>query len=171
MERPIKDIMERDVYTCRYDQNLGDVVRLFNELGTSSFPVVNEDHCVVGFISDGDVMKAVSEQKTRSILGGYSTLLLYDNESFEEKARELKRRNVMELATTKVLCVGPDQSVGSVADILSKKRFKKVPVIDEQGMLVGLVRRSTIMKYIFYVLFEGPKVERDGGTGAEGKTS
>lgn len=170
MERLIKDIMERDVYVCRYDQNLGDVVQLFNELGTSSFPVVNEDNRVVGFISDGDIMKAVSEQKTRSVFGGYSTLLLYDNESFEDKARALKKRNVMELATTKVLCVGPDQSVGSVADVLSKKRFKKVPVIDEQGTLVGLVRRSTIMKYIFYVLFEKPKTERDSGEGVQQRT-
>lgn len=161
MKRPIKDIMEQDVYTCRYDQNLGDVVQQFNQLGTSSLPVVDEDRRVVGFISDGDIMKAVSEQKTRSVFGGgYSTILLYDNESFEDKARALKQRNVMELATTKVLCVGPDQSIGSVADILSKKRFKKVPVIDEQGVLVGLARRSTIMKYIFYVLFEAPKKEK-----------
>lgn len=161
MKRSIEAIMERDVYTCRYDQNLGDVVQQFNELGTSSLPIVDEDNRVVGFISDGDIMKAVSEQKTRSVFGGgYSTILLYDNESFEDKARALKQRNVMELATTKVLCVGPDQSIGSVAEVLSKKRFKKVPVIDEQGVLVGLVRRSTIMKYIFYVLFEEPREEK-----------
>ena len=32
MNRTIGDIMERDAYTCRYDQNLGEVVTLFNEL-------------------------------------------------------------------------------------------------------------------------------------------
>lgn len=154
MKRPIKDIMEHDAYTCRYDQTLGEVVQLFNELGTSGLTVVDEGRHVVGFISDGDIMKAVSEQKTRSIFSGYSAMLFYDNESFEDKARALRDRNVMELATTKVLCATPDQYIGTVADVLSKKRFKKVPVVDEDGVLVGVVRRATITKYLFHVLFD-----------------
>ena len=90
MNRTIGDIMERDAYTCRYDQDLGEVVALFNELGTSGLVVIDEDRHVVGFISDGDIMKAVAAQKTRSIFGGgYSNMVLYDNESFEEKARAL----------------------------------------------------------------------------------
>ena len=71
----------------------------------------------------------------------------------EEKARALKHRNVMELAVQKVLCVTADQSIGEIADVLAKKKFKKVPVIDEDGRLVGVVRRATITRYLFDVLF------------------
>ena len=86
MNRTIGDIMERDAYTCRYDQNLGEVVTLFNELGTSGLVVIDEDRHVVGFISDGDIMKAVAAQKTRSIFsGGYSNMVLYDSESFRRR--------------------------------------------------------------------------------------
>ena len=145
MNRTIGDIMERDAYTCRYDQDLGEVVALFNELGTSGLVVIDEDRHVVGFISDGDIMKAVAAQKTRSIFGGgYSNMVLYDNESFEEKARALKRRNVMELAVQRVLCATADQTIGEIADVLAKKRLKKVPVIDEDGRLIGSAsKRST----------------------------
>ena len=117
---------------------------------------------MVGFISDGDIMKAVAAQKTRSIFGGgYANMVLYDNESFEEKARALKHRNVMELAVQKVLCVTADQSIGEIADVLAKKKFKKVPVIDEDGRLIGMVRRATITRYLFDVLFgeEEPSAE------------
>ena len=121
MNRTIGDIMERDAYTCRYDQDLGEVVALFNELGTSGLVVIDEDRHVVGFISDGDIMKAVAAQKTRSIFGGgYSNMVLYDNESFEEKARALKRRNVMELAVQRVLCATADQTIGEIADVLAE---------------------------------------------------
>lgn len=154
MKRPVKDIMEREVYTCRYDQTLGEVVQIFSEKGTSGITVVDENDHVVGFISDGDIMKAVADQKTRSIFSGYSAMLLYDNESFEDKARALKNRNVMELATKKVLCVLPEQSIGSVADILGKRKFKKIPVVNREGVLVGVVRRATVTRYIFQVLFE-----------------
>ena len=126
MNRTIGDIMERDVYTCRYDQNLGEIVALFNDLGTSGLAVIDEDRHVVGFISDGDIMKAVAAQKTRSIFGGgYANMVLYDNESFEEKVRALKHRNVMELAVQKVLCATADQAVGEIADVLAKKKFKR----------------------------------------------
>lgn len=154
MNRTIGDIMERDVYTCRYDQNLGEIVALFNDLGTSGLAVIDEDRHVVGFISDGDIMKAVAEQKTRSIsCGGFASMMLYDNESFEEKAKALKHRNVMELAVKKVLCATADQPVGEIASVLGKKRFKKVPVVDEDGRLIGMVRRATIMQCLFGILF------------------
>ena len=154
MKHQIGEIMERDVYTCRYDQTLGEVVALFAELGTSGLTVIDEERHVVGFVSDGDIMKAVADQKTRSIFGGgYANMVLYDNESFEEKARALKHRNVMELAVQRVLCATADQSIGEIADVLAKKKFKKVPVIDEDGRLVGVVRRATITRYLFDLLF------------------
>ena len=107
-------------------------------------------------------MKAVAEQKTRSIsCGGFASMMLYDNESFEEKAKALKHRNVMELAVKKVLCATANQPIGEIASVLGKKKFKKVPVIDEDGRLIGMVRRATITRYLFDVLFgeEEPSAE------------
>ena len=154
MNRTIGDIMERDAYTCRYDQDLGEVVALFNELGTSGLVVIDEDRHVVGFISDGDIMRAVSKQKTRSIYGGDSVMVLYDDETFEQKVAEFKQRNVMDLATRKVFCVTENHPIDEVARILSKKKFKKIPIIDQEGKLVGIARRATIMRYIFNMLFD-----------------
>ena len=154
MERRVKDIMEKEAYACHCGQTLSEVVQIFSAKGTSGLAVVDDGRHVVGFISDGDIMKAVAAQKTRSIFGGgYANMVLYDNESFEEKARALKHRNVMELAVQKVLCATADQSIGEIADVLAKKKFKKVPVIDEDGRLVGVVRRATITRYLFDVLF------------------
>ena len=162
MEQRVKDIMEKEAYTCHCDQTLSEVVQIFSAKGTSGLAVVDDGRHVVGFISDGDIMKAVAAQKTRSIFGGgYSNMVLYDSESFEEKARALKRRNVMELAVQRVLCATADQTIGEIADVLAKKKFKKVPVIDEDGRLIGMVRRATITRYLFDVLFgeEEPSAE------------
>ncbi|MBS6941176.1 MAG: CBS domain-containing protein [Slackia piriformis] len=147
-------IMERDAYSCSAQSTLKDVTKELIERGVSSLPVVDEGNRVVGFISDGDIMRAIAEHKTRSIFsGGAPTMLYYDDESIEQKVLSLKERNVMELATRKVLCVTENQSVGRVADTLAKKKFKKLPVIDEHGRLVGVIRRSSIMRYAFDLLF------------------
>ena len=149
-------IMERNAYRCLDTATLEEVTAQLIELGVSSLPVVDGRERVVGFISDGDIMRAIAEHKTRSIFsGGAPTLLYYDDESVEDKVRSLKTRNVMELATRKVRWVTVTQSIGRVADILSKKKFKKLPVIDDDGRLVGIIRRSSIMKYVFDLLFSG----------------
>lgn len=153
MKHLISEIMETDVFTCPYSFSLGSVVKELRKKKVTSLPVVDEERKVIGFISDGDILKAVAEQKTRAIASGYSTMLFYDNESFEDKVASLKERNVMELATRKVMCATADQTIGSVADVLSKRKFKKLPVIDDQGRLIGVVRRATITQYIFDLLF------------------
>lgn len=154
MNQPISHIMDKDVYTCHYAQTLEEVVKILVDKKVGGLTVIDDSRHVVGFISDGDIMKAVAKQKTRSIAGwNYSSMVLYDNESFEEKVADLKKRNVMELATKKVFCVTPAQTIGEVAEILSNKKIKKVPIVTSQGTLIGVARHSTIMRYIFNLLF------------------
>lgn len=160
MKKPIGKIMDTDVYTCLDTATLGDVVEILVEKEVGGLTVVDEENCVVGFISDGDIMRAVAKQKTRSIYGGDSVMVVYDDESFEEKVEDFKLRNVMDLATRKVFCVTENYPIDEVARILSKKKFKKIPIIDKSGRLVGVARRATIMCYIFNLLFD-LKLEQD----------
>ena len=62
------------------------------------------------------------------------------------------------MATRKVVAATPDQHVGEVARILAKKQFKKLPVVDGDGRLVGVIRRKSVMEHAFDVLF--PKDDR-----------
>ncbi len=154
MKAPIGKIMDTDVYTCPVTATLGDVVRILVEKEVGGLTIVDEEQHVAGFISDGDIMRAVSKQKTRSIYGGDSVMVVYDDETFEQKVAEFKQRNVMELATRKVFCVTENHPIDEVARILSKKKFKKIPIIDGEGRLAGIARRATIMRYIFNMLFD-----------------
>ena len=71
----------------------------------------------------------------------------YDTESFDKKLDDLMDLNVMELATTKVISVDADFEIDEVAKVLGKKKIKKVPVL-ENGILVGIISRTDIIRYI-----------------------
>ncbi|MBQ2698950.1 MAG: CBS domain-containing protein, partial [Firmicutes bacterium] len=69
------------------------------------------------------------------------------------KLKDMLRLNVMELATTRVVSVEADDDIVRVADILARKRIKKVPVI-EDDKLVGVVSRSTIVRYMMQQMMQ-----------------
>ena len=151
---PVSEVMIADPFTCPATATVAEVVRLLAEHGVSSLPVVDERGFVVGFISDGDIMGAVAQHRAHSIFtGGDASMLYFDDMSFEERVDQLKERCVMDFAVRKVVCAKPEQSIARVAATLSKKKFKKLPVVNDAGVLVGVIRRSDIVKRIFAKMF------------------
>lgn len=152
---PVSDIMIENPFMCDEGCSISDVVRIMAEREVSSLPVVDKSQQVVGFISDGDIMGAIAQHRAHTIFtGGEASMLYFDDQSLEQRIKELKSRNVMEFATRKVVCARPDQSIARVAALLSKKKYKKLPVVDDEGRLVGVIRRSTITKYLFNLMFK-----------------
>lgn len=151
---PVSQIMIKNPYTCSQDCTIADVVRMLAENKVSSMPIVDEKGQVVGFISDGDIMGAIAQHRAHAIFtGGDASMLYFDDQSLEQRIEGLKDRNVMDFATRKVVCARPEQSIARVAALLAKKKFKKLPVVDDEGALVGVVRRSAITQYLFHVIF------------------
>lgn len=151
---PVSQIMIREPYTCTQSNSISDAVRMLAQNKVSSMPVVDDSDQVVGFISDGDIMGAIAQHRAHTIFtGGDASMLYFDDQSLEQRIEGLKDRNVMDFATRKVVCARPDQSIARVAALLAKKKFKKLPVVDDEGRLVGVIRRSAITQYLFQVIF------------------
>ncbi len=147
MSEPISKIMETDVYTVHENDNIAEVLKALVDKKTSGLPIIDDENHVVGFISDGDIMKFIAKQDPRIIDMTSFITVWYDVESFDQKLEDLLKINVMELATTKVISVNDDEGIDDVARVLGKKKIKKVPV-ERDGKLVGVISRSTIIRYI-----------------------
>ncbi len=147
MNKKISEIMDKDVYTVHESATVGDVLRVLVDKKASGVPIINDGKRVVGFISDGDIMKFIAKQDPRIIDMTSFITVWYDTESFDKKLDDLMDLNVMELATTKVISVDADFEIDEVAKVLGKKKIKKVPVL-ENGILVGIVSRTNIIRYI-----------------------
>ena len=151
--------MDDHPYSCLDSDDITHVVREFIRLNVSSLPVVNGDGRLVGFVSDGDVMKSIATYESRTVSTGTgSTMVVFDDETVASKVQALSGKKVMDIATRKVVAATPDQHVGEVARILAKKQFKKLPVVDADGRLVGVIRRKSVMEHAFDALF--PKDDR-----------
>ena len=147
MNAKVRDIMKTDVYIVTDEANIGEVIRILVDNQINGVPIVDGKEKVVGFISDGDIMKFVAKQNPRIIDMTSFITVWYDTESFEKKMDDLMDLNVMELATTKLVSVEADYDIDEAAKVLGDKKIKKVPVL-ENGKLVGVITRSDILRYI-----------------------
>ncbi|MDR0718072.1 MAG: CBS domain-containing protein [Treponema sp.] len=59
---PVEKVMRTGPATCPPDQNIVDILRVVNEEGLSSIPVVNEDNELEGLITKSSLLTTLSQQ-------------------------------------------------------------------------------------------------------------
>ena len=136
-------VMKRDVFTVRADQTVAQAVQQMLDHHTSGLPVVDARGRVVGFVSDGDVMKSLADAGAPVVDLTYSLSVFADDVNFDMRLAHLMNANVMDVATECVVSVNVDAPIERVCTVLGEGRIKKLPVLDG-ARLVGTVSRSDV---------------------------
>ena len=136
----ISDVMTRDVMTVSPDATLKQVAEVLAGLGISGLPVV-EDGQVLGVVSEADVLaKERGEAPRRSGLFG----LLLDDDS--DLTAKLEARTAAEAMTTPAVTISPDRPLAEAAARMLDRRVNRLPVVEEDGTLVGIVTRADLVR-------------------------
>lgn len=140
-------IMKRDAFVVSCDQPVYAAVELMLEHRTSGLPVVDAQGGVVGFISDGDIMKTLANRSegASAIPLTYSMAVFSNDVRFDERLDQLMRSNVMDVATHDVVSVEEGAPIEKVCAVLGERRIKKAPVL-RGGKLVGTVSRADVTR-------------------------
>ena len=141
----LASIMKTDVYTVSPATTVAEALELFAAKGVSGVPVVDDDHRVVGFVSDGDVMSSLADQ-IPAFKTAWSFMVERENADFDATVRETLALPVSAIATDRVITVNVDDDLGEVARVLAEGHLKKAPVLRD-GRMVGIINRSNIARY------------------------
>lgn len=143
----VSAIMKTDAYCVRDTATVAEAARELVERKTSGLSVVAKDDSVVGFISDGDILKSLGGDDERATVMNlsYFVAVFKTGEEFEQRVSDVMAQGVMELATRNVISVNEGTSIEKACEILGTKRIKKVPVL-RGGKLVGTVSRSDVVR-------------------------
>lgn len=145
-----KDLMRTDVYSIRKEAKISELLNLFVEKQVTGVPVVDENNMLVGIISDADILGQINESSSFIDFMSYMSYMVVledDEENLSEKIRELLDLQVADLMTKKVLTVTADTCLTDVAKTLSKRKFKKLPVVEGQK-LIGTITRGDVIRYL-----------------------
>ncbi|MCL6516849.1 CBS domain-containing protein [Alicyclobacillus sp.] len=159
-----RDIMIHSVIKAHVEDDVKSVLRKFVEHGIGGMPIVDNGNRVVGYISDGDIMRAFSRHysRFRTIDTGYYVVSFFtgiDADNDEEDAdfrahfQEFCRQKAIDAGVRRAVCVQEEDTLEAVAKILSERKIKKVPVV-RSGVLVGIISRGDVIRQVVHRFME-----------------
>jgi CBS domain-containing protein len=140
----VSEVMRREVVTVHPDSPVTEVVELLLDKDFTAVPVVDDSGKVVGMISDNDLLQRGGIRVTLSLKRAT------DPDFVEQLHRQLKdpARKVSEVMTREAVTVPPEMVLGKAARLMVEKHLKRLPVVDKQGRLLGILGRLDILNTI-----------------------
>lgn len=124
MDMPtVKDLMRKEVAALSPEMSIEDAINFLLKHGVSGAPVVDADHKLMGVLSEKDCLRIFANGAYNVLPGGL----------------------VNRYMSTNVMTVTPGTDLFTLADILLKNPFRRLPVVDGDGVLVGQVSRRDVL--------------------------
>ncbi|MEV4061079.1 CBS domain-containing protein [Nonomuraea dietziae] len=149
MRTQVRDVMTTEVVAAQESAPFHVVAELLIRYAVSGAPVVDENSRVVGVISEADLLRK-EEFKQRYYGDDYwpplRARLRHAAGSEHGGYRKSLGQNAGDLMTAPALVTTPEASVVTAARLMDKHGIKRLPVVDAEGRLVGIVSRRDLLK-------------------------
>jgi CBS domain-containing protein len=149
----IEDAMEVNVVKFKSTDKIVDVTQVLRNNKISGAPVVNEENHVIGILSEGDIMRMLEfhSPKINLILPAPLDLIelpVKMKHEMDELAEDMERASsvlIGDIMTKKVVTISKDAQIADSAELMDSHHIKRLPVVDENHKLIGIVTRGDII--------------------------
>ena len=145
MKTRVSHVMTRDLSAVEEEDSILEAVRIFHSQRISGIPVVRSNWILTGYLSEGDILRAALPTYVE-ILMQHSFLDDSEGDLFD-RLQTLGRCRVKDFMCLTPVSVETSASLMTVADLMLRKRLKRLPVVEE-GRLVGVVDRATFCGFM-----------------------
>ena len=139
---PVGDVMTREVIAIKKNVDVQEAARLLSDNRISGLPVVDEENHVIGIVTETDILHTVGVKRghafrdiLRHILG-------------KPPPKQKTRAMVEDIMTSPAITTKPETDLREVARILDQKRIKRLPVVDGENKLIGVISRANIVRLL-----------------------
>ena len=149
-DKTAKDIMTTDVIVAKKDDSIANVATLLIREKIGGLPVVDEDNKVVGIISETDIMLKETDIESPRVINFFQGLIFLDDiKKLEDDMKKVAAYKVEDLMSKDIITVNEDDSFDYVANVMIKKSINRVPVVDKENFLKGIICRYDIIKAMY----------------------
>ena len=136
----VRAVMTTMVVAVHAGATYDEIAGALDSHGVSAVPVVDARTVVIGVVSEADLLPQVEfagdDRRPRQP---------------EDRRRALARakasgRTAADLMTEPAITIAPDASIGDAARLMDARRVKRLPVVTDEGVLVGIVSRCDLLR-------------------------
>ncbi len=135
----VGDVMTREVVTVPAQMGYKEIADLMVRHSVSAVPVVDADRRVLGVVSEADLLAKLeyADRVPRHVL---------TTRRMKSGRQKAAGDTAGELMTAPAVTVRATETVTGAARLMEAARIKRMPVVDEQGGLVGIVSRRDLVR-------------------------
>ena len=139
----VRDVMTAQVLTVTPETSLGDVARLMVERVVRAVPVVDDAGTLLGMVTHKELLRfLIPDYLQRTKSGEFRAPTKSQVQRGSTDPRQIPVREAM---ARSVLCLGEDQTLSDVANLMNSKDVDRFPVVRE-GKVVGFLTRADLIR-------------------------
>jgi len=120
--------MSTEILRAKVGMSIEDVLKLLVNSKITGLPVVNKQGKMVGIVSEYDIIRQISQEKN------------IRSEIFQQPIDYQK----------KVEAIGEKTPLDEIIQCFIDKKYRRLPVVDDEGKLSGIITRRDLMKLFYY---------------------
>jgi CBS-domain-containing membrane protein len=136
-----KDIMTKTVISVNSDTSLVETARCMAENSISGLPVINEKQVAIGVISEKDFFQKMGANDSVSFMGVVVECL--SNKGC--LAMPIREKRAADIMTSPAITARLHTSISELSSILADNHINRIPVVSDEGKLLGIVSRGDLV--------------------------
>jgi len=147
----VKELMTTNVITFKPSDKLRHVAETLRANRISGAPVIDAQRRVIGVISEADIMKLTATVPFPDI-DPLNPFPVFSLSAYMKRVKKIPEEidtlfegDVQDVMSKKPVTISPEDSISDAARIMHKNDFNRIPVVDAEGKLVGLIARDDII--------------------------
>jgi CBS domain-containing protein len=140
--------MIKDVINALPNNSLKEVMGILVERKIGGLPICDENGILLGMVSDGDILRSIKPIERRT----YDFIFYMEHlgeENLQSRLRALMEKEIIHISKTKgLITVSPEDEIEHAVSLLSNHHFKKLPVVDQNNRVVGVISRGDVLRKI-----------------------
>jgi CBS domain-containing membrane protein len=135
------EIMTRDVVVVSEETPLAEVAAAMGARGISGVPVVDQNGRVTGIISEKDFLTQMGVTGRQNFMNLVASCLTTKG----CVALPIKKQLAKDIMTSPAITLTADTTIKKIAALLTYRKVNRVPVVDTDGMVLGIVSRGDLL--------------------------
>jgi CBS domain-containing membrane protein len=138
----LKEVMTTEVMSISAETTLKGIIQAMASAAVSGLPVVDENTSVIGIVSEKDIFLQLGGDKNLS----FWDILLGCLDKNSCLMCSIINITAKEIMSSPAITLKADESTLTAARIFEEQKFNRLPIVDVDNHLVGIVTRSDLLR-------------------------